>query len=136
MDVGNVGEKGSDAGRGIVVAEEGEGGLGKGALVQVDKEAVGFENVEKLGEMREVGRKIKAGNKNVIQVDKKEGKAMEETIYEPLECLGGILEAERHFEELEEAKGSDHRRFGDVRRSDRNLVVALEKTSLEKMVAL
>ena len=37
---------------------------------------------------------------------------MQDLVYEALECLGGIMEVERHAQELEETERSNHRCFG------------------------
>jgi len=44
-----------------------------------------------------------------------------------LECLGGVAESKRHFEEFVEAKGSDYGSFGNVFRMEGNLVVPFNK---------
>ena len=71
-----------------------------------------------------------AGDEDVIQVDEDKSDATEDAVYQPLECLGGVLETKGHAEELPEPKGSDDGRLGDICRHNRNLVVAAYQVHL------
>ena len=119
--------EGSDAGSSEVVAQKGEGGLGKNTLGEIHQETVGFEDVQNGGEVREVRGEVRTGHQNVIQVDEDKRKIPEKVIHEPLKCLGSIAETEWHFGELEKPEGSDNGGFRDIRGSDRNLVVTLHQ---------
>ena len=105
------------------MAKKGESGLGKNTFGQVDQKTVGLENVQNGGEMGKVRGEVGAGHQNVVQVDKHKGKTTEEIIHEPLESLGSIAEAERHFGEFKKTERSDNGSLGDIGGGDRNLVV-------------
>ena len=92
--------------------------------VEVDKKAIGLENVEKLGEMEKVLGKVGTGYENIIQVNKKEGKA--------LEGLGGVAEAKWHGEEFIEAKRGDDSSLRDFRRMNWDLVIAFHQIQLRE----
>ena len=76
-----VGGEGSDAGGGDLVGKEGNRRLGKGAFGEVNKKAIGPENVKELCEMGKVLGKSGTGHENVIQVNKKERKGMEKVVH-------------------------------------------------------
>ena len=64
------------------------------------------------------------GSQVVVQVDEDAVLVGEGAVHQPLEGLGGILQAQRHVEVLEEPEGCDDSRLGDVGGGDRHLVVA------------
>ena len=53
-----------------------------------------------------------------------QGDSLKNAIYQPLECLGGVLKPKGHAGNLQESKGSDKGCVGDVCRCDGDLVVA------------
>jgi len=85
--------------------------------------------------MVEVGGKVGAGHEDVVQIDENERKVPEKMIHEALKGLCRVFQAERHGEELEEPKRRDDSRFGNILRSDGNLVIAFHKVELGEDVA-
>ena len=63
------------------MAKEGNERLGKGTFGEVDQKTIGLKNVKDLGEMGKVLGQVRAGHKNVIQVDTKEGESMEKVVH-------------------------------------------------------
>ena len=74
-----------------------------------------------------------AGNKDVIQIGEDEEDAPKNIVYQPLQCLGGILKPKGHAEELPEHEGSDDGRVWDVCQCNRDLVVATDRSILENI---
>ena len=126
----DIGGKRSDASGGDLMAKEGNRRLGKGAFGEVDQKAVGLEDVEELGEMRKVLGKVGTGHQNIIQVNKEEGKTVEKVVHKALEGLGGVAEAKWHGEEFVEAKRGDDSSLRDIRRMNRDLVIAFHQIQL------
>ena len=74
--------------------------------------------------MRKVLGKVGTGHQNIIQVNKEEGKTLEKVVHKTLEGLGGVAEAKWHGEEFVEAKRGDDSSLRDIRRMNRDLVIA------------
>lgn len=72
------------------------------------------------------------GDEDVVEINKNEGKILEDVVHEALECLGGISEAKRHGKVFEKAERGDHRRFGNVGGVNGNLVVTFDEVQLGK----
>ena len=126
----DIGGKRSDASGSDLMTKEGNRRLGKGAFGEVDQKAVGLEDVEELGEMRKVLGKVGTGHQNIIQVNKEEGKTVEKVVHKALEGLGGVAEAKWHGEEFVEAKRGDDSSLRDIRRMNRDLVIAFHQIQL------
>ena len=62
----NVRGEGSDAGSSDSVTQEGERGLGKNTLGEIDQKAISLENVENRGQVRKVSGEIWTSHQNVI----------------------------------------------------------------------
>ena len=56
-------------------------------------------------------------------------------VHQPLEGLGGILEAKRHVEVLKQAKGGDDGCLRDIGSGDHHLVVALYQVEFAEDLA-
>jgi len=126
----HMGGHGSDAGGGDLVAEEGDRRLSKGALGEVDEEAVVSEEVEELSEVGEVLLEVGAGHQDVVEINKEEGKVLEDVVHEALEGLCRIAEAKGHGEVFVKSEGSNDGGFRNVRGVDGNLVVAFDEVQL------
>ena len=113
-----------------MVAKEIDRRLGKGPFGEDNKEAIRGEDREELLEVGKVFLEGRAGNQDIIKINENKGKVMEDVVHHPLECLSRVAEAKRHGEGLEEAKGRNDRRFGDVRRIHQSLVVAFDQVQL------
>ena len=61
-----------------------------------------------------VGGIVGAGNQYVVQIDEREGKIPENTVHQPLECLGRVFEPEWHPQKLKETKWGDDSRLRHV----------------------
>ena len=116
--------EGADAFSSDMMAQEVNGGLSKGTFFGVDKDAIGSKNGKELAQVVEVLGKGGTGNEDVVQIDKDKRKVMENVVHQPLKSLSSITEAIGHVGVFKEAKRSNHRRFWDVRRMNRNLVVS------------
>ena len=62
----NVRGEGSDAGSSDGVTQEGERGLGKNTLGEIDQKAISLENVENRGQVGEVSGEIWTSHQNVV----------------------------------------------------------------------
>ena len=69
-------------------------------------------------------------NEYVIHVDKCKGESAQHVIHQPLKCLSGVGETERHPHKFEQPKGGDNRCLVYVLRHDWNLVITLSKVDL------
>ena len=85
-----------------VVAEEVEfdGEISEDALFWVDDEPVLGEAREQYVKMVDVFSHVPVGHQDVVEVDKQERQVGEDCLHQPLKCLGCVLEAKRHAEEL------------------------------------
>ena len=77
----------------------------KDALSPVDHQAIGGEELEDMLQMIGMVREVCAGHEDVIEVDEHEGNPAKDAVHQPLESLGGILEAEGHAKKLHKPKG-------------------------------
>ena len=107
-----------------MVAKKVNGGLGKGALGGINKDAIGCQDGEELTNMLEIMRKGRTGNEDVVKLDKNKRKVVKKIVHKPLKSLSRITEAIRHVKVLIEAKRSDDRRLRDVRRMNRDLMIS------------
>ena len=98
----------------VVDVEEVNGRLPNDALLQVDDETVLGEAGEQRVQVLHVLSHVPAGHQTVIEVDKQERQVGEDSIHQPPESLGCILEAERHVKELKKTEWGDDNRLGDV----------------------
>ena len=62
----NVRGEGSDAGSSDSVTQEGERGLGKNTLGEIDQKAISLENVENRGQVGEVSGEIWTSHQNIV----------------------------------------------------------------------
>ena len=85
-----------------VVAEEVEvdGGISEDTLFRVDDEPVLGEAGEQCAKMLHVFGHVPVGHQDIVEVDKQERQVGEDCLHQPLKCLGCVLEAKRHAEEL------------------------------------
>ena len=70
------------------------------AFSPVDHQAVGGKELEDLAQVISMIRGVRAGHEDVVEVNEHEGDAAKDAVYQPLEGLGGILEAEGHTKKL------------------------------------
>ena len=119
--------EGGDAFSSDMMAQEVNGGLSKGTFFGVDKDAIGSKNGKELAQVVEVLGKGGTGNEDVVQIDKDKRKVMENVVHQPLKSLSSITEAIGHVGVFKEAKRSNHRRFWDIRRMNRNLMVSFHQ---------
>jgi hypothetical protein len=85
------------------------------------------EDGENFLEELKVGVHVSGGKENIIQVNKNVGKVGEKAVHEALESLSGVAETKGHVKIFEKAKRSDYCCFGNVRRSNRDLMVAFDQ---------
>ena len=102
----------------------------KDTLFPVDDHPVVREEAEDLTEVRFMLLFSVARDEDVIQVDEDERDGTEDAVHQPLECLGGVLETKGHAEELQEPKGSDDGRLGDICHHNSDLEVAVYQVHL------
>ena len=75
-----------------------------------------------------------ACHQDVVQVHEQEVQILEDGIHQTLKSLGGVLEPERHTEELKEPEQGDHCRLGDVVGVDRNLMITTDEVHFTENV--
>jgi hypothetical protein len=85
------------------------------------------EDGENLLEELKMGVHVSGGEENIIQVKKNVGKVGKKAVHEALESLGGVAETKAHVNIFEEAKRSYYCCFRNVRRSNRDLMVAFDQ---------
>jgi hypothetical protein len=85
------------------------------------------EDGENLLEELKMGVHVSGGEENIIQVNKNVGKVGKKAVHEALESLGGVAETKGHVNIFEEAKRSYYCCFRNVRRSNRDLMVAFDQ---------
>ena len=78
---------------------------------------------------------VGGGSQVVVQVHKDTGLVSKGVVHQPLEGLGGVLEAKRHVEVLEQAEGGDDGCLRDSGSGDWHLVVALDQVQLAEDLA-
>ena len=110
--------------------EELEGLLAERALLLVDDEALLCEAAEQFAEMLTVLLGRAAGDEDVVEVHEHEGNVAQDGVHEALKCLGRVLQAKGHPQELKQAEWRDDRRLWDVLLAHRDLVVAAHQIDL------
>ena len=84
---------------------------GEDTLLPVEVEARRSKTAKDSAKIIDVLLERRAGNKDIIEVDENAFEAAEDTIHQPLERLGRILEAKRHAKEFVEAERRDDGRL-------------------------
>ena len=107
LDGVNMCSQGGNSTRRHDVAQEGNLRLQEGAFVQVEDQAIGLKNAEDVAQHGQVVGHSGGGDQVVVKVDKNLGEIGEKPVHEPLECLGGILQAKGHEFVLKESKRGD-----------------------------
>ena len=93
-------------------------------FLPVKVEASGSEATEDGVKVIEMLLERSTGNQNIVKVDKYPLQAAKDTIHQPLERLCGVLETERHPEELVKAKRRYDGRLLNVFGGHRDLMIA------------
>jgi hypothetical protein len=71
-------------------------------------------------------------DKDVVQVDEAVGQAIKNPIHHTLKSLGGIPQAKRHPQELEQAERCHNSRLGNIILIHRYLIISLNKVHFRK----
>ena len=110
--------------------EESDGRLPKLALGDVEGETTLLHDLKNLPEMLEVAAAVGAAHQVVVCERKAERKISKILVDEPLECLAGVAQPERHEIVLKKAKRGDDRRLRFVGFRYQHLVIPFDEIQL------
>jgi hypothetical protein len=73
-----------------------------------------------------MGVHVSGGEENIIKINKNVGEVSKKAVHEALKSLGGVAKTKGHVKIFKQAKRSCYSCFRNVRRSNRDLVVAFD----------